>query len=274
MVSGASQRTGHAVPIDLTRTRLECRVLLDPLDLRNSAILLDVDGTILDIAPTPHSVVVPPRLLETLALVGERASGALALVSGRPIANLDLIFAPLRLPSIGGHGAEIRPDAKQDAYEHRAATLDRGLRQTLRDIAARYPNVATEDKGYSMALHYRLALEHGLSVVDDVFRVCRAYPPETFELLTGKAVIEVKSVGFNKGTAVRELMTYPPFAGRAPIFVGDDTTDEAAFEVVPEFNGFSISVGRKVPGVDAVFPAPNDVRCWLERIAQPVSVPT
>lgn len=247
---------------------------LDPLDLRNFAILLDVDGTILDIAPTPHSVFVPETLLQTLALVGERTSGATALVSGRPIANLDLIFAPLRLPAIGGHGAEIRPDAKQDAYEQRAVTLDRGLRQTLRDIAARYPGVATEDKGYSMALHYRLALEHGLRVVDDVFRTCRAYPPETFEILTGKAVIEVKSIGFNKGTAVRELMTYPPFAGRTPIFVGDDTTDEAAFEVVPEFNGFSISVGRKVPGVDAVFPTPNDVRRWLDRIAQRVEVPT
>jgi len=91
-------------------------------------------------------------------------------------------------------------------------------------------------------------------------------------LLTGKAVIEVKSVGFNKGSAVRELMSYPPFAGRAPIFNGDDVTDEAAFEVVPEFNGFAISVGRKVPGVNAVFHAPEDVRRWLDKISQPVAV--
>ena len=94
----------------------------------------------------------------------------------------------------------------------------------------------------------------------------------SFELLTGKAVIEVKSVGFNKGSAVRELMTHPPFAGRAPIFIGDDVTDEAAFEAVPEFNGFAISVGRKVPGVNAVFHSPADVRRWLDKISQPVAV--
>lgn len=245
---------------------------LDSLDLRAVAILLDVDGTILDIAPTPHAVHVPDDLLRTLSLVGERTDGAMALVSGRPIADLDLIFAPLRLPAIGGHGAEIRPDPLQEHYEQRATALDRSLKQRLMDIARRYEGVATEDKGYSLALHYRLALEQGLNVVDDVFRVCKGYPPETFELLTGKAVIEVKSVGFNKGSAVRELMTYPPFAGRAPIFIGDDVTDEAAFEVVPDFNGFAISVGRKVPGVDAVFRAPEDVRRWLDRISQTVAV--
>ena len=241
---------------------------LDPLDLRDCAVLLDVDGTILDIAPTPHAVNVPETLLKTLALVGERTHGAIALVSGRPIANLDLIFAPLLLPAIGGHGAEIRPDPRQGAYEQRATALDRSLKQKLMDIGKKYEGVATEDKGYSFALHYRLALEQGLNVVDDVFRVCKTYPPDSFELLTGKAVIEVKSVGFNKGLAVRELMTYPPFAGRAPIFIGDDVTDEAAFEVVPEFNGFAISVGRKVPGVNAVFHTPAEVRRWLEKISQ------
>lgn len=247
---------------------------LEPLDLRDFAVLLDVDGTILDIAPTPHAVHVPETLLRTLVRVGERTCGAIALVSGRPIADLDLIFAPLRLPAIGGHGAEIRPDPQQDGYEQRGLSLDRNLKQQLKDIAARYEGVATEDKGYSLALHYRLALEQGLNVVDDVFRVCKTYPPDSFELLTGKAVIEVKSVGFNKGSAVRELMTYRPFTGRAPIFIGDDTTDEAAFEVVPEFNGFAISVGRKVPGVNAVFQTPSDVRHWLDRISQHVAVAT
>lgn len=240
---------------------------LDLLDPRDFAVLLDVDGTILDIAPTPHTVHVPDTLLRTLALVGERAGGALALVSGRPIVDLDKIFAPLRLAAIGGHGAEIRPDPKAETYEQRASALDRSLKLRLMDIARRYEGVGTEDKGYSLALHYRLALDRGLNVVDDVFRVCKAYPADSFELLTGKAVIEVKSVGFNKGSAVRELMTHPPFAGRAPIFIGDDVTDEAAFEVMPEFDGFAISVGRKVPGVNAVFPTPTDVRRWLERIA-------
>jgi trehalose 6-phosphate phosphatase len=246
---------------------LERSVPFHALDLRDFALLLDVDGTLLDIAPTPHTVHVPESLLKALVRVGERTQGACALVSGRPIADLDLIFTPLRLPAVGGHGAEIRPDPKQDAHAHRAMPLDRTLKRRLLAVANRYEGVATEDKGYSLALHFRLALDSGLSVVDDVFQVCKAFPADSYELLSGKAVIEVKSVGFNKGTAVRELMTYPPFAGRAPIFIGDDTTDEDAFEVVPEFKGLSISVGRRVPGVDAVFETPAEVRRWLERVA-------
>lgn len=247
---------------------------LDLPDLRDFAILLDVDGTILDIAPTPHAVHVPETLLRTLTLIGERTGGAVALVSGRPIADLDLIFAPLRLAAIGGHGAEIRTDPTREGYEQRAVSLDRTLKQQLMDVASRYPGVATEDKGSSLALHYRLALDRGLNVVDEVFRVCKAYPPDSFELLTGKAVIEVKTVGFDKGTAVRELMKHAPFAGRVPIFIGDDTTDEAAFAVLPAFKGFAISVGRKVPGVKTVFQTPADVRRWLDRISGNVAVLT
>lgn len=235
-------------------------------------MLLDVDGTLLDIAPTPHTVHVPENLLKTLVRIGERTGGACALVSGRPIADLDLIFTPLRMAAVGGHGAEIRPDPKYEAHAHRAVPLDRTLKRQLMTVANRYEGVATEDKGYSLALHYRLALDRGLNVVDDVYEVCKTYPADSYELLSGKAVIEVKSVGFNKGTAVRELMTYPPFAGRTPIFIGDDTTDEAAFEVVPEFNGFAVSVGRHVPGVEAMFDTPAEVRRWLEWVADDETV--
>jgi trehalose 6-phosphate phosphatase len=238
------------------------------IDLRSSAILLDIDGTILDLAPTPHEVLVPETLRVTLARVNERVGGALALVSGRPIGDIDFIFDPLLLPAIGGHGAEIRPHPDAKTYEQRAVSLDRELRQQLRDTAARFPGVGVEDKGYSMALHYRLALEQGLDVVDAVFRVCKKFLPETYELLTGKAVIEVKSPGFNKGTAVTELMTYPPFTGRTPIFIGDDVTDEAVFEVMPDLDGYAYSVGRKVPGVDGRFPSPTEVRQWLAHLVQ------
>ena len=247
---------------------------LETIDLRHFAILLDVDGTILDIAPTPNAVEVPENLLKILSLVGERAGGALALVSGRPIGDLDKIFAPLRLAAIGGHGAEIRPDPKGDTVEQRATALDRNLKQLLRDIATRHKDVGFEDKGYSVALHYRLALEDGLDVVDEVFHACKKFPPASYELLTGKAVIEIKSPGFDKGKAVRELMNYAPFAGRSPIFIGDDTTDEAAFAVVPEFDGLAISVGRKVPGVDGRFQTPQDVRRWLERLCSDVALTT
>lgn len=239
-----------------------------PHDLRGIAILLDVDGTILDIAPTPQEVQVPDTLRQTLAVVCERVGGALALVSGRPLADLDAIFAPLRLPAIGGHGAEIRPVAHGGTIKRRAASLQADLKQTLTDIAARHPGVTVEDKGYSIALHYRLAPAEGPSLVHEVTQTCGPWVGRSIELLAGKAVIEIKTAGFNKGTAVRELMTLPPFAGRAPVYIGDDKTDEDAFAVVPEFDGRAISVGRRVPGIDEHFDAPTDVRKWLEALAE------
>jgi trehalose 6-phosphate phosphatase len=242
-------------------------VLLDMFDLSNVAILLDVDGTILDIAPKSYDVVVPNSLRRILVRVSERAGGALALVSGRPLGDIDRLFAPLRLPAIGGHGAEIRPAADGYVDARRVTPLDHDLKQRLKEIAARHPGVTVEDKGYSLGLHYRQAIERELEVIKDVFRVCNIYEPGSFELLTGKAIIEIKAVGFDKGTAVRELMTYPPFAGRIPIFVGDDITDEAAFAVMPEFRGVAISVGRRLPGVLDTFRTPSDVRHWLEGIS-------
>jgi trehalose 6-phosphate phosphatase len=250
------------------------RVLMDSLDLRNCAVLLDVDGTIVDIAPTPHSVVVTDELLGVLERIRETAGGALALVSGRPIADLDLLFEPLRLAAIGGHGAEIRFDPVKSEYEQRGLTLERDMKQALLEIADRYAGVATEDKGFSVALHYRLALERGLDVVNDVVRLCARYVPGTYEILQGKAVIEVKTVGFNKGTAVRELMACPPFAGRIPVFLGDDVTDETVFAVIPEYAGISISVGRMVPGADAMFHTPADVRKWLTRLSATAAAAT
>jgi len=105
------------------------------------------------------------------------------------------------------------------------------------------------------------------SVKDAVAAISAKLPPGSIQVLPGKSVVEVKPAGFDKGTALRELMTYPAFAGRCPIFIGDDTTDEAAFAVLPEFHGVPISVGRAVPGVANRFKTPHDVRRWLERIS-------
>jgi trehalose 6-phosphate phosphatase len=243
-------------------------VPLDPRDLTRLAILLDVDGTLLDIAPTPREVIVPPDLPETLARVRDRLGGALALVSGRPIAEIDEFFAPLRLVAIGGHGAEMRPVADGAAISGRAAPLDPIFRQRLKDIAAKHPGVLVEDKGYSIALHYRQVPKQGLALVHDVKHAYQAWADPSCELLAGKAVLEIKYAAFNKGSAVRQLMTYPPFKGRAPIFVGDDRTDEDAFKVVPEFNGQAMSVGRRLPGIDKYFERPGDVRHWLGLMAE------
>jgi trehalose 6-phosphate phosphatase len=243
-------------------------VQLESIDIRQVAILLDIDGTLLDIAPTPQEVRVSPTLRKTLATLHERTGGAMALVSGRSLHDIDRIFSPLHLSAVGGHGAEIRllPDGHTDPQ--RTTPLDEKLRRRFADIAQPGNGIIVEDKEYSLALHYRLAPEKKRAVEDAVAAICADLPAAFVEVLPGKSVLEIKKIGFNKGTAIRYLMAHPPFAGRRPIFVGDDTTDDAAFAVVPEFGGIGISVGRMVPGVNTRFEAPRDVRRWLERIAE------
>ena len=122
-----------------------------------------------------------------------------------------------------------------------------------------------EDKGYSLALHYRLAPEQAETVREAVAEACAAYPKSAIEVLPGKAVIEVKSSAFSKGTGIRNLMMHSPFRGRRPVFIGDDVTDEAAFAVLPEFDGVGFSVGRRISGLAGCFVQPDDVRQWLYR---------
>ncbi|MFL4979659.1 MAG: trehalose-phosphatase [Xanthobacteraceae bacterium] len=242
--------------------------LLSAPDLRQVAVLLDVDGTIVDFAPTPREVFVSGALRRTLQCLLERTGGALALVSGRPLKELDLLFAPLLLPAVGGHGVEIRSAATGPVDRIAAKPLGDGLRRRLATIAAWGPGIILEDKDYSLAIHYRLAPEKEQTIRDAVLAICEEWAPASVEVLPGKFVFEIKSTGFDKGTAVRQLMTRPPFKARRPIFIGDDTTDEAAFAVIPEFDGMGIAVGRKIPGTAACFETPAEVRTWLARISQ------
>ena len=234
---------------------------IDATTLPLSAVLLDVDGTILDLAPTPLEVVVPPDLTVALERLSKRTGGALAFVSGRPLAELDLFFQPLKLPTIAGHGAELRFG---DGFVARANVfLDPHLKAELARVADDRPGVVVEDKNYSMALHYRQAQHLGHEVRDEVSAICARYPSTAIEILPGKSVVEVKQPSFNKGTSVRELMQHPPFKGRRPIFIGDDVTDEAAFAVLPEFGGVGFSVGREMQGIAGMFETPGDVRRWI-----------
>lgn len=243
------------------------------IDLNEAAILLDVDGTLLDIAATPREVSVPATLRHSLGRLLSRTGGALALVSGRPLADLDQIFAPLKLPAIGGHGAEIRPTAAGPVEHGRAARLADDVKRRFAEIEALGPGILIEDKGFSVAVHYRRAPQKETEVLAAVKAICGRLAPLDLELLPGKAVIEVKARGFDKGTAVRRLMQYAPFKGRRPVFIGDDTTDEHAFAVMPEFGGAGLSVGRPAPGAIVYFDTPNDVRLWLERISRTEASP-
>ena len=239
-----------------------------PAGLDQLAVLLDVDGTLLDFAPTPREVFVSHALRETLERLWERTGGALAFVSGRPVSELDLIFSPLQLPAIGGHGAELRAVAGASPEAPRLPPLDPAVKRRFAAIAEVGRGIVLEDKGYSLALHYRLAPDKENFVRAAAAKICASLDGVPIELLPGKLVVEIKQSGFTKATAVRELMTYPPFADRRPIFFGDDETDLGVFEVLPEFRGIGVSVGRRVPGVTACFDQPTDVRHWLEQISR------
>jgi trehalose 6-phosphate phosphatase len=247
-------------------------VLIDTIDVRTSAVLLDVDGTLLDIAETPPEVEVPARLKQALRAIRAQTDGATAFVSGRPIAELDGLFAPLKLAAVGGHGAELRVSGKDELLRY-DAVIGGDLRRMFAAFAKAHDGIIFEDKGYSLALHYRRAPQHAAAVREMVAAACAPYPPSSLEILPGKAVIEVKATGFTKGTGVRELMKLPPFRGRRPVFIGDDVTDEAAFAVLPEFNGLGFSVGRELPGLAGTLQRPRDVRAWLYRVAETVGVP-
>jgi trehalose 6-phosphate phosphatase len=238
-----------------------------PSDFSKIAFLLDVDGTILDLADTPREVYVPHALRDTLLRLFRRTGGAVAFVSGRPISELDLLFSPLELPCIGGHGAELRTRTGEPPAAPRLPSLDPRVKRAFAAIAEAGPGIILEDKGYSLALHYRLAPEKEQIVRESAAKVCGTLGELPIELLPGKRMIEIKQIGFTKAKAVRELMTYPPFAGRRPIFIGDDITDLGVFDVLPEFNGIGISVGRLVPGIATCFDEPADVRRWLDRIS-------
>jgi trehalose 6-phosphate phosphatase len=241
-------------------------VHIDEIDIRKVAFLLDVDGTILDIAATPLDVVVPDRLKRALHTLHDRTGGALAFVSGRPLAQLDRLFGPFRFPAVAGHGAEMRVVAEAESTSA-AAPLAHDLKAQIGAFASKLDGLILEDKGYSIALHFRLAPEHADVVRQAVAAACAPYPSDLIEVLPGKSVIEIKSTLFNKGTGIRELMKHPPFHGRRPVFVGDDITDEAAFAVLPDFDGLGFSVGHAMHGLAGHFARPHDVRDWLYRAA-------
>jgi trehalose 6-phosphate phosphatase len=235
-------------------------------DLNTRAILLDIDGTILDLAPSPRQVWVPMGLRRLLSRLAELTEGALALVSGRSINDIDLIFSPLQLPVIGVHGAEMRTSGEGEV-QARVAPLSKTLKRKLATINEFGPGILVEDKGYSLALHYRLAAAKGPEVLAAVGAICATMPEEAVEILPGKLVVDVKPAGINKGSAVSELMEHPPFHGRKPIFIGDDTTDVPVFRIIPKFGGQAYSVGGIVAEVDGHFDTPEGVRSWLARVA-------
>ena len=234
--------------------------------LSESAILHDIDGTLLDLAPTPREVWVPPDLAKTLNRLLVRTNGALALVSGRSLNDIDLIFAPDQFPAVGGHGAEMRITGDSEAVATHAPPMDKELKRRLAVIAKLSPGILLEDKDYSLALHYRLAPHAEKAIYAAVSLIRADLPNAPIEVLPGKCVCEIKHSGFTKATGVRELMTHGPFKGKLPLFIGDDVTDESVFAIMPDLRGLAFSVGRRAKGVAGHFDEPRDVREWLAHL--------
>jgi len=230
------------------------------------ALFLDVDGTVLKIAPTPHAVEVSASLRSVLEKLRPLFGGALALVSGRTIADLDYLFAPLCLPTAGLHGFE-RRDARGNIFRmERRLELD-DIRAALNAFAATHPGVLIEDKTHAVAAHYRQAPKAKSKLRAEVRRLTAARPD--LQILDGKMVFEIRPHGIDKGAAIKAFLAEPPFVGRLPIFLGDDVTDEDGFAIVNALGGHSIRVGGRGKSA-ARFRLPNVAAVieWLEWLAE------
>jgi trehalose 6-phosphate phosphatase len=204
------------------------------------ALFLDFDGTMVDIAPQPNAVEVPRALLGVLRDLDTYLHGAVAVISGRPIAQLDDFLQPLRLPVAGIHGVE-RRGADGALHLQDVHPLDH-VEEAARALAAEHPGLLVEDKRSSLALHYRQRPELEALCLSTMQRAVEESPGLT--LLHGKMVAEAKPGGASKGQAIENFLREAPFAGRKPVFIGDDVTDEVGFDTVQRLGGIGLKVGE------------------------------
>ena len=221
------------------------------------ALFLDVDGCLLDFAAAPDAVVVPeslPRLLDDLV---QRLDGALALVSGRALVDIDRLFAPLEVPAVGLHGLQRRGAAAVTPPPALAAILAEAA-----PVVAAYPGALVEDKGVAMALHWRTAPSAAAALRSFAEAAVPRLPG--YRLQHGNQVVELRPADGDKGAAIRALLDEPPFRGRVPVFAGDDLTDESGFAVVNARGGLSVLVGGREPSAaHYALHDPAAVRAWL-----------
>lgn len=214
---------------------------------------------------TPDAVTVHPRLRTILHACAEAFDGAVAIVSGRPIAAVDALLDPLRLPAAGLHGLELRlPDGTVEQVAHRDAGFD-DLSARFVSLAREDPRLVVEDKGSSLALHYRRAPERERELRELVAGAATRF--DGYQVMRGKRVLEVRPVGADKGTAITRFLETPPFTGCRPVFAGDDVTDEDGFETVNRNAGISIKVGAGESTASYRLPHVAALHDWLDAIA-------
>jgi len=229
-----------------------------PIPSREWALFLDLDGTLLDIAPTPDAVVVPGDLVHDLASAAKALDGALAVVSGRSIEVIDRLLQPLKLPVGSEHGAIVRlPGGSFDEIDIK---VPEAWKDALHDLATACPGVLVEVKHHNVVAHYRNVPAHEAKV-RRVVESLVARDPENFELLEAKMAFEIRPRQVSKGRAVQSLMNVSPFRGRTPVFVGDDATDVDGYAAALGLGGLALDVALTFSG------HPREVRGWLKRFA-------
>ena len=227
--------------------------------LDGAALFLDFDGVLVDFAPAPDLVRPEPYIVDTLAALADRLDGAVAMVTGRPLADIDRFLAPLTLPAAGQHGREVRLPSRP-AVEAVPPDLS-AEEEAVRAFVVDHPGTAAERKSAAVGLHYRQAPEHEQAARDLMERLADARDELT--LMRGKMIFELKEAGVHKGLGVETLMRGKPFKGRTPVFVGDDVTDEDGFRAAQALGGAGVKVGEGATEATHRVPDLWTVHRWL-----------
>ncbi|MEP6491549.1 MAG: trehalose-phosphatase [bacterium] len=229
------------------------------------AYFFDIDGTLVDLAATPSAVHPDSDIRRLVHGLYSVTGGAVALISGRSLADIDRLFPRVRLPAAGQHGLE-RRDATGRLHSHPIpeGSLD-SVRAQLREAVARHHGLLIEDKGLSLALHYR-SVPRLAGFAHRLMRTLQTELGNGYCVQPGKRVVELKPAGRDKGVAILEFMEEAPFRGRIPVFVGDDATDEYGFAVVNGLGGHSVKVGAGQTAASCRLGDVSAVRAWLNSL--------
>ena len=230
-----------------------------PVPRPDWALFLDIDGTLIDIAPRPDEVMVPKELPPLLWTIRDRLGGALALVSGRRLDDIDQMMAPYRFPCAAEHGGILRFADESASAQSESQVVPERLRQDLHAAMTRWPGATIEEKTFNIVVHFRQAPSYR----EDIHAFLRALvgADDSFEILPARMAFEIRHRALNKGSAVRAFMTRPSFVHRTPVSVGDDTTDEDGFHAAEALGGLRVDV-RTIFADE-----PAHVRAWLGTFA-------
>lgn len=230
-----------------------------PVPQKNWALFLDIDGTLIDLAPSPDLIRIPPELPHILETANKTLDGAIAFVSGRTLSQIDKILTPQRYPAAGEHGAELRLPDGSIHHPPTAHSFPTPLYQHVCRETHNWPGVLVEQKNFGITIHYRQAPQYETQV--------RALAENTLtetemdlELLPASMACELRCTAVNKGAAIEFFMQHPPYRGRVPVFIGDDITDQDGIYAVKRMNGHGLHVAQDFGGKT------KNVREWINGI--------